>query len=132
MEVFVAAPPCPSVFEHAAAEVAAPCRTGSADVAPAAARQWRWRSTSRRQLCCAESTQCRHRPLPRPLAALISEKIGSGYVVGYGAVSCRIRPMPPPLAATPARRSHLRKNRIYICGWLRGGCTTLVYIYTKS
>ncbi|XP_052159445.1 serine/arginine-rich splicing factor SR45-like [Oryza glaberrima] len=25
-----------------------PCRIGSADVAPAAARQWRWRSTSRR------------------------------------------------------------------------------------
>uniref|UniRef100_A0A0E0QHU7 Uncharacterized protein n=1 Tax=Oryza rufipogon TaxID=4529 RepID=A0A0E0QHU7_ORYRU len=34
--------------------------------------------------CRAGSAQCRHRPPPRPLAALISEKIGSGYVVGYG------------------------------------------------
>uniref|UniRef100_I1PIY8 Uncharacterized protein n=1 Tax=Oryza glaberrima TaxID=4538 RepID=I1PIY8_ORYGL len=61
-----------------------PCRTGSADVAPAAARQWRWRSTSRRQPCRARSAQCRHHLPPRPLAALISEEIGSGYVVGYG------------------------------------------------
>nr|BAD54272.1 hypothetical protein [Oryza sativa Japonica Group] len=123
MEVSAAAPPCPSVFELAAAEVAAMIIPGSIIVPDTPyhgqihARGAQIGGRVRRLVASYTPSTVAFTPaaVPYRIRRRRARRCSAEEVVldvAPPAVPCRICPMPPPLTATPARRSHLRKNRI--------------------